>query len=389
MRWFSVIFVFLAAYAAMHAYFYWKFWVAAPSGKLIRIGMAAFLLVMFVSPILIHLFDRHHHGGTADVWAVIGYVWLAMLFWSVCMFLLTDIWNLGLYLGSLSAPGAKRLLLPQAPTFLVVMGLVVLLTCWGAIEAQNIGLRQITIRTSRLPAGALPIRIAQVTDMHLGVNTGAHRLGRAISLIQQAKPDILVCTGDLIDSPLDQTRNLAAMLASVQAPLGKFAVLGNHEFYNGLGESLAFIDACGFVPLRQSDVRLNSHLLLAGVDDPAGQRSGQSRMDENAVLPQAHGDRPFTILLKHQPRAVAGSVGRFDLQLSGHAHGGQIFPFMLFVHMIYPTYRGWYDLADGAALYVSTGTGTWGPPLRLFARPEVVLITVVPAGGSPGQEQMP
>jgi predicted MPP superfamily phosphohydrolase len=124
--------------------------------------------------------------------------------------------------------------------------------------------------------------------------------------------------------------------------------------------------------------------LLAGVDDPGLARAGggAARLDENACLPPAGPRSEFVVLLKHQPRVAPGSLGRFDLQLSGHSHRGQIFPFVAVIASIYRHFSGLYELGDGSWLYVSRGTGTWGPPLRFLSPPEVAAVTLHPGRGN-------
>jgi predicted MPP superfamily phosphohydrolase len=168
----------------------------------------------------------------------------------------------------------------------------------------------------------------------------------------------------------------------MQAPLGKFAIFGNHEFYQGSEASEAFHKLCGFDLLRQRNVAIGKELLIVGVDDTAGFHfHGPVFSDEDKVLPPLKPgapdeSRPVVLFLKHQPRVLDTSLGRFDLQLSGHTHGGQIFPFNLIIREIYGRYRGLYDLGQGSKLYVCKGAGTWGPPIRLFAQPEVALIVL-------------
>jgi len=120
-------------------------------------------------------------------------------------------------------------------------------------------------------------------------------------------------------------------------------------------------------------------LVIGGVDDPAGLQTGQPCFPNES---RVRGQRPgqaFTILLKHQPLVLPETLGLFDLQLSGHLHGGQIFPFQVFLRLLYPFGRGAYRLGDRSLLYVSCGAGTWGPPMRLLARPEVTLFVIEPA----------
>jgi predicted MPP superfamily phosphohydrolase len=128
--------------------------------------------------------------------------------------------------------------------------------------------------------------------------------------------------------------------------------------------------------LRQEIVAIGPELLLVGIDDTAGSYiDGPSLSNEDAVLPTAQ-PRPVTLLLKHQPRVRPGSLGRFDLQISGHTHGGQLFPFWILTSSVYQYWRGFHELDKGSSLSVSNGGGTWGPPIRLLAPPDVTVITL-------------
>jgi len=176
---------------------------------------------------------------------------------------------------------------------------------------------------------------------------------------------------------MDRLNNLAAMLATLNPPLGKFAIAGNHEFYAGIRQSGRFLRAAGFNLLRNDGFKLNGLINLVGVDDPAGKRrypqNGQVGKEEKILLANSDSER-FTLLLKHRPTVEMESIGQFDLQLSGHTHGGQIFPFNLITRLYYSNQRGLYRLDKGSVLYVSRGTGTWGPPMRFLSPPEVTVI---------------
>jgi hypothetical protein len=289
--------------------------------------------------------------------------------------LLADAWNLLTWsIGALAAP-VRSAMLPGKATLAVIGAILVIATGTGLWEAQNIRLRHVTLHVPSLPGGRQELRIVQLADLHLGVHVGPFRLDRIVQRVQEARPDLLVSTGDLIDSPLSHAMPMAATLATLQAPMGKFAIFGNHEFYVGVDPSLEFHRLAGFEVLRQKAVLFGTELMLVGVDDSGTHFDHQGMSDENAVLPPRE-HRPVTLLLKHQPVVRPESLGRFDLQLSGHTHGGQVFPFGLLTARIYPLGFGWHDLGEGSKLYVSNGAGTWGPPIRLFAPPEVTLITL-------------
>jgi predicted MPP superfamily phosphohydrolase len=169
---------------------------------------------------------------------------------------------------------------------------------------------------------------------------------------------------------------MSTYFAAINPPLGKFAVTGNHEFYAGLKESLAFLKDAGFTVLRGQAVTTGP-IRVAGVDFPAERYIDQpSYIDEQAALDMGDDEGLFTILLKHHPLIEESSLGRFQLQLSGHTHKGQIFPFNYPVRFRYRYIAGLYDLGQGSSVYTSRGTGTWGPPLRLFAPAEVTIFTI-------------
>jgi len=242
-------------------------------------------------------------------------------------------------------------------------------------SAWQIRVDRVVLTTTKLPPELEKFTIAQISDVHLGPMVGERRLSRIIRLLTRIKPDLVVATGDLVDAQMDRLNNLAAMLTTLDPPLGKFAIPGNHEFYAGIRQSERFLRAAGFKLLRNEDFKLNGFINIVGVDDPAGKRrypeSSLVGREEKILLADSKG---FTLLLKHRPTVEIESLGQFDLQLSGHTHGGQIFPFNLITRIFYPKQRGLYRLDKGSVLYVSRGTGTWGPPMRFLSPPEVTLI---------------
>jgi predicted MPP superfamily phosphohydrolase len=167
------------------------------------------------------------------------------------------------------------------------------------------------------------------------------------------------------------------MLKEVNPRYGKFAVTGNHEFYAGLEKALAFTEDAGFVILRGEGTNIGDFLNIAGIDDHQGESFGSPNpLTERELLSKLPNDN-FTLFLKHRPVLDKDALGLFDLQLSGHAHKGQIFPFSLLTKLSYPTDDGCLKLENGSYLCVSRGAGTWGPPIRFLAPPDVVVIELV------------
>jgi len=182
---------------------------------------------------------------------------------------------------------------------------------------------------------------------------------------------------------MDKLSGLAAMLQQTSAKYGKFAVTGNHEFYAGLNRALDFFQKAGFTILRGESLNVAGLLNIAGVDDYTGKRYGlYSGNSEKALLSKLPREK-FTLLLKHRPVVDEDALGLFDLQLSGHTHKGQIFPFSLITYLYYPRHAGLLKLEKDSMLYVSRGSGTWGPPVRFLSAPEVTLFELVHTNSKP------
>jgi len=260
---------------------------------------------------------------------------------------------------------------------LLSISLSLIIMMYGYVEALNIRIETITIKTDKLPANVETIRIAQISDVHLGLIVGKSRLNRILEKVRIARPDILVSTGDLVDGLMDDPESLTTMLKNIPTRYGKFAIVGNHEFYAGLKRALAFTEKAGFTVLRGRGLTVKDTINIAGVDDPArGPYRSKHMVLEKEVLQKLPREK-FTLFLKHQPVVSKASLGLFDLQLSGHTHKGQIFPFSLMTRLFYRMHTGLSRLNNNSRLYVSRGSGTWGPPIRFLAPPEVSIIDLV------------
>jgi predicted MPP superfamily phosphohydrolase len=197
-----------------------------------------------------------------------------------------------------------------------------------------------------------------------------------LDAVKAARPDIFISTGDLVDAQINHLTGLADLLRGVKTTYGNYAITGNHEYYAGLDKALDFTREAGFRLLHNEAVIVGP-ITLVGVDDrTAVQMNLEKPVREKVILAQLPRDR-FTLFLKHQPRIDRSTVGLFDLQISGHTHKGQIFPFTLLTLLTFPMNGGTHDLGSGSILHVSRGTGTWGPPVRFLAPPEVTIIELV------------
>jgi predicted MPP superfamily phosphohydrolase len=205
------------------------------------------------------------------------------------------------------------------------------------------------------------------------------RLAKILTEVKKADPDLFLSTGDLVDGQINNLVGLAELFLEIRPRFGKFAITGNHEFYAGLAHSLEFTRRAGFTPLRGESLTVGGLINLAGIDDPAGKGFGLYREASEKDLLSKLPREKFTILLKHRPEVERTALGFFDLQISGHTHKGQIFPFRLLTRIFYPYYGGSFPISPQASLHVSRGSGTWGPPIRFLTPPEVTVYELLPA----------
>lgn len=305
----------------------------------------------------------------------LSFFWLAFIFWTFCASLPMTAWNAFFRL----LPATRR---PPALGPLiqlrVILGLSLLAFAWSAVES-----RRVNVRTLHVPglSASRAMRIALISDLHLSPFGNRPAAERSLALLRELNPDIILSVGDLVDAPATEIMPELQALGALHPPLGKFAVLGNHEFYTGLADSLADHKIAGFQLLRESSVEPVPGLVIAGVDDAYGHDHTRELViplaNESRALPPAS-TKSSVILLKHRPVITPVAGERADLQLSGHTHGGQLFPFHIVVRAMFSHLSGLHRESPRTWLYITRGTGTWGPPLRLSAPPEITLL-IIPA----------
>lgn len=366
---------FFLLYASAHLYVFLKAKAAFGFGLSVSLPLAAFMLIMSASPLIIFFSEKHHQELIARLMSYIGYTWMGTLFLFVCASFIIDIYHLIVYLDTIISHKDLSYLIPSAKaSFYIPLTISLAIAAYGYFEAKDIRTEKIEIKTSKLPAGMDRLRIVQISDVHIGLIVNKERLRRILDEVKKAKPDILVSTGDLVDGQIDGLIGLADMIKSINPIYGKFAITGNHEFYAGIEHATAFTRKAGFVVLRGEGITVNGLINIAGIDDHAGKSFGvYKEVSEKALLSKFPKDR-FTLLLKHRPVIDKECIGLFDLQLSGHTHKGQLFPFSIFTRLSYIIDSGYLDLGHNSELYVSRGAGTWGPPMRFMAPPEITVI---------------
>ena len=378
MRVILFLFVFFSIYGGLHIYAFVKIRQALTFGTGAAVSLAAFMAGMIIAPVLIRISERQGFEFLARVMAYMGYAWMGLIFFFVSVTFVLDIYRLLVHIGGRIIPVDLSGLAPAArPSVAICILLAVILTAYGAFEAFDIRMVHVTVQTDKIPKDIGRVKIVQISDVHLGLIVGERRLKKILNLVTAADPDILVSTGDLVDGQMDNLSGLLKLFREVSPKYGKFAITGNHELYAGLARSLEFIEKAGFTVLRGEGLNIAGLLTIAGVDDVTAKRDGiEKEISEKALL-SSFPRESFTLLLKHRPTVAKDTPGLFDLQLSGHTHKGQIFPFSLVTKLFYPNLAGLFRLEQNSRLYVSRGSGTWGPPVRFLSPPEVTLIELV------------
>jgi len=370
---------FLLLYGGLHLHFFMKIRAAFTPGAAIQGGLIVLLALGLLAPLLIRLLERFGFEGPAKLLSWAGYLWMAVVFLFFSAAILLEFYRFLVYGAGLLFRSDLAAYLPTARAlFFIPLASALIIGVYGFFEARHIRLERIEISSHKIPKASGKIRIVQISDVHVGLLVREGRLAAILRKVRDAQPDLLVSTGDLVDGQLNSLDEAVEQFRGIRPRYGKFAVTGNHEFYAGLDDALDFITRSGFILLRGKVATAAGLIDLAGVDDPTIRGLDLNDVpSDREVLSQKGGDR-FTILLKHQPLVEKDAPGMFDLQLSGHTHRGQIFPFNLITSRFFPFHSGNFPMAGGALLHVSRGTGTWGPPIRFLSPPEITVIDLLP-----------
>ena len=368
---------YFSVYGLLHYYLLHKVKSCLDIGEKRARLLGLFMLLMILAPVLVRVVERAGVTGGLHQLAYIAFSWMGLLFIFASISATIDLVRFFRFVFvKLSNNRPARQSMTSARFFYLSLALTLALYGYGLFEATRLTEEHVVVKSSKISAEIERIRIVQISDLHLGLFIRERQVEKILKRIAALEPDLLVSTGDLVDGQPNDLRQEAKLLASFEPLLGKIAVTGNHEFYAGLEHSLNFTRAAGFAILRQQAITF-SHLTVAGVDDKAIKSFNKTAKISEAELLASLPKRKFTLLLKHRPEINLDSIGLFDLQLSGHTHKGQIFPFNLITWIFHPYPAGQLTKLSQGYLYLSRGTGTWGPPIRILAPPEITIIDLV------------
>jgi len=360
--------ILISVVTLVHMYVFWRIASVPFVDRCVPIKLLVGVAVVLWAGFFFALFFGHGKTGalTATL-ELLGMNWLGILFLTFVSFFAIDIIT------------GFGLLFPRIGPSLRGWALMVsgVLSVIALIQgARPPVVQNYEVRLSDLPNKMDGMVIIGMSDLHLGSLLGKQWLEARVKQVKMLRPDLVFLLGDIFEGHGEPQRDLLPVLRGLSAPLGVWAVLGNHEFYGARGKEIFLSDEDNIQWLRNRWVEVRPGLVLAGVDDftITGHRSSQ----ESNSLGQALAERPpgVTILLSHAPRqAEKAAVAGVGLMLCGHTHGGQIWPFGYLVHHFYPLLEGRYEV-DGMTVIVCRGTGTWGPRMRLWRPGEILRVTL-------------
>lgn len=382
--------VFSSIVAVVH-YYLWQRLIRSPElGPLWhRVGSVALVLLALLVPIgmiATRSLPRHIGGIVASV----VYTWVGLAVLLFFLLLGSELVRLGAHgvTALLDRPldGERRTFLSRAiagaaGALAVGLGLVGTASALG-----EVAVRRVPVRLRRLPAALTGFRVVQLTDLHIGPTIGREWLERVVARVNALDPDLVAITGDLVDGSVDELREHTAPLADLRAKHGVFFVTGNHEYYSGAEAWIEELTRLGVRVLRNERVSIGEGehgFDLAGVDDWSAAGFGPGHGPDLARALAGRDPSRELLLLAHQPKQIveAAAMG-VGLQLSGHTHGGQIFPWGYLVRLDQPYVAG-LNRHGESQIYVSRGTGYWGPPMRVGAPSEITLLELK---GEAGEE---
>ncbi len=403
----------LTLYVLINYYIFIRGWQALPSGsrgRSIYLGLFLFLSVTYIAG---RILERFWLGPPVSFLVWTGSFWLGAMVYFVLLLVTVDFLRL-VNLGIPLIPSAwlNNIEKTRLVLFYGVTITVLFITLAAHINTRFIKVNKVDIslsssRVAQAEGNSPPlaatghniaddpvtgdnpgtgagsdrmesVNIALVSDVHLGSLTPKNHITRIVKRINSLNPDIILLAGDILDEDVGPViyRDLGKAIENLYAPLGVYGVTGNHEYIGGIDKAAKYLTSHGIELIRDSAIKINNSFYLAGREDITINRfSGQNRKSLEEILKGTDNGLPV-ILMDHQPfnlgKAAAAGV---DLFVAGHTHHGQLWPFNLITRMVYELSRG-FGVVDGMKVYVSNGIGTWGPPMRLGSRPEIVFIRV-------------
>jgi len=367
-------------YGLINYYIFIRGWQSIPASSNLKTGYLVIFLILSLSFLSGRILERYWLSIISDTLTWIGSFWLGAMVYFLLLVIFFDILRIiNHFLHFLPAGGTVNYLNLKFIIALVSILVVSLIVIIGYINARNPIINKLEIKVQKKAGNLKELNIVMASDIHLGTIIGIERLNLIVEKINSLEPDIVLLAGDIVDEDIKPVikNNLGESLKNIKSKYGVFGITGNHEYIGGVDEACEYLSEHNVNMLRDTVVRIEGSFYLAGREDKSiKQFTGRDRKSLNDILNEIDKTLPI-IVMNHQPTQLDEAVENFaDLHLSGHTHHGQLWPFGFITENIYEISRG-YLQKNQTHFFVSTGAGTWGPPIRLGNRPEIVNIKLI------------
>jgi predicted MPP superfamily phosphohydrolase len=367
----------ITVYSLLSWYIYSKGVQAFPQGTSGRVWFRWVFLFFAASYIVARVLEKVWLSAVSDIFMWIGSFWLAAFLYFILVALVIDIVRLANYIVPFLPEYAATIQFKKQffVTIVILVGVVIFA---GFINSISPRIKKLELFVDKSVEGIPELKIAFASDIHLGTIIGPRRTNQAVEKLNSLHADIILLGGDIVDEDLAPVirNNLGDSLRKLHAPLGVWGITGNHEYIGGAEQAVKYLEDHGIRIIRDSIIIIDDKFILVGREDRDKPRfSGKKRKTVGQITKDIDRSKPI-ILLDHQPFELDEKQNYgVDLTLSGHTHHGQLWPLNYVTNAIYEVSWG-YKKKDNLNVYVSSGFGGWGPPVRVGSRPEVVLITL-------------
>jgi uncharacterized protein len=369
----------LLVYGLVNYYIFARGLQAMPQGTSARIWYITGFWMLAACFVAARFLERSMPCTFTEVITWIGSLWLgAMLFLFLSVALIDIFRVLNHFFHIFPASFYTDYSHTKLVAFFIVVGFTSIQLFAGYLNARMPRVVKMDIHISKPLGGKQPLRVVMASDIHLGTIIGKRKADQLVSMINRQNPDIILLAGDVVDEDIAPVirKDIGASLIKLSAPLGVYGITGNHEYIGGAEKAVKYLQEHNINYLRDTFVLVDNRFILAGRDDKDKERfTGKPRKTLEEVMNGVDPSYPV-ILMDHQPFNLE-NVAKLgvDLQVSGHTHHGQIWPFNYITKAIYTLSWG-YKKIGNTQFYVSCGFGTWGPPIRLGNRPEIVVFDI-------------
>lgn len=369
----------LSLYLLVNLYIYHHGLMALPKGTQLRTTFIWLFWMLVISFPFGRIVERFWTSPVTDAIIWIGSLWLAAMLYFFLFTILVDVARLSNFVFPWMANLlGNSLALARIWTLGGLTAIVLCIVIIGHVNAVWTRVSRYNINIEKNGGNRQRLRIVAASDIHMGTIIAQRRVAKLVRLINEQKPDIVLFAGDIVDEDLNPVirRNLGEKLKQIRAKDGIYAITGNHEYIGGAEAAVKYLTDHGITVLRDSVALIDSSFYIAGREDKESSRmGGRSRKEVIELLASTDKSKPI-ILLDHQPYHLDNAVAAgADIQLSGHTHHGQLWPFNYITKAIFELSSG-YAKKGNTHFIVSNGYGSWGPPVRIGNRPEIIVIDI-------------